>query len=85
MRLAAADLVEADVSDRELARRFRVSRMSANRWRRALAMLGGNGILPDHPVVRQMAGLEAIHTFEGIETMQALIVGRDIAGMSALT
>jgi glutaryl-CoA dehydrogenase len=60
--------------------------MPANRWRRALAMPGGNGILLDHRVVRQMAGLEeAIHTFEGIETMQALIVGRDITGMSALT
>jgi hypothetical protein len=43
-----------------------VLRMSANRWRRALAMLGGNGILLDYRVVRQMVGLEAIHTFEGI-------------------
>ena len=83
MRLAAADLIEAGASDRELARRFRVSRMSANRWRRALAMLGGNGILLDYRVVRQMAGLEAIHTFEGIETMSAVIVGRGIGGMSA--
>ena len=37
VRLAAADLIEAGVSDGEVARRFRVSRMSANRWRRALA------------------------------------------------
>jgi len=37
VRLAAADLIEAGASDRELARRFRVSQMSANRWRRALA------------------------------------------------
>jgi glutaryl-CoA dehydrogenase len=41
-------------------------------------MLGGNGILLDHRVVRLLADLEAIHTFEGTETMQALIVGRDI-------
>jgi hypothetical protein len=33
MRLAAADLIEAGASDRELARRFRVSRMPANPWR----------------------------------------------------
>ena len=85
MRLAAADLIEAGASDRELARRFRVSRMTANRWRRALAVLGGNGILLDYRVVRQMAGLEAIHIFEGIETMPAVIVGRGIGGMSALT
>jgi len=40
VRLAAADLIEAGASDREVARRFRVSRMSANRWRRALATGG---------------------------------------------
>ena len=40
MRLAAADLIEAGASDREVAKRFRVSRMSANRWRRALASGG---------------------------------------------
>jgi len=40
VRLAAAELIEAGASDREVARRFRVSRMSANRWRRALATGG---------------------------------------------
>src|SRR6266567_1497390 len=44
VRLAAADLIEAGASDREVARRFRVSRMSANRWRRALAA-GGRAAL----------------------------------------
>jgi putative transposase len=40
VRLAAAELIEAGTSDREVARRFRVSPMSANRWRRALAAGG---------------------------------------------
>src|SRR5437773_367535 len=40
VRLAAADLMEAGASDREVARRFRATRMSANRWRRALAAGG---------------------------------------------
>jgi len=40
VRLAAAELIEAGASDREVARRFRVSRMSANRWRRALVAGG---------------------------------------------
>src|SRR5436309_7564538 len=44
VRLAAAELIEAGASDREVARRFRVSRMSANRWRRALAA-GGRAAL----------------------------------------
>ena len=42
VRLAAAELIKA--GDREVARRFRVSRMSANRWRRALAA-GGRAAL----------------------------------------
>jgi transposase len=37
VRLAAAELIEDGASDQEVARRFRVSRMSANRWRRALS------------------------------------------------
>jgi len=40
VRFAAAELILAGASDREVARRFRVSRMSANRWRRALAAGG---------------------------------------------
>jgi glutaryl-CoA dehydrogenase len=48
-------------------------------------MLGGNGILIDYHVMRHMADIEAIHTFEGTETIQALIVGRDITGVGAFT
>ena len=44
VRLAATELIEAGASDREVARHFRVSRMSANRWRRALAA-GGRAAL----------------------------------------
>ena len=44
VRLAAAELIETGASDREVARRFRVSGMSANRWRRAL-VAGGRAAL----------------------------------------
>jgi transposase-like protein len=43
--LAAADLIEAGASDREVARQFRVTRMSANRWRRALASDGRQALV----------------------------------------
>lgn len=46
-------------------------------------LLGGNGILLDFQVIRHMADIEAVHTFEGTETIQTLIVGRDITGVSA--
>jgi len=48
-------------------------------------LLGGNGILLDFHVMRHMADIEAIHTYEGTETIQTLIVGRDITGASAFT
>jgi glutaryl-CoA dehydrogenase len=48
-------------------------------------LLGGNGILLDFQVIRHMADIEAVHTFEGTETIQTLIVGRDITGVSAFT
>jgi glutaryl-CoA dehydrogenase len=48
-------------------------------------LLGGNGILLENHVIRHMNDIEAIHTFEGTETMQTLIVGRDITGISAFT
>jgi transposase len=37
VRLAAAEWIEEGASDREVATRFRVTRMSVNRWRHALA------------------------------------------------
>jgi glutaryl-CoA dehydrogenase len=46
-------------------------------------LLGGNGILLDNHVMRHMADIEAIHTYEGTETIQTLIVGRKITGVGA--
>jgi putative transposase len=44
VRLTAAEIIEAGASDREAAQSFRVTRVSANRWRRALAE-GGRAAL----------------------------------------
>ncbi|HYI51368.1 MAG TPA: acyl-CoA dehydrogenase family protein [Microbacterium sp.] len=46
-------------------------------------MLGGNGILLEHRVMRHMADIESIHTYEGTESVQALLIGRDITGVGA--
>jgi glutaryl-CoA dehydrogenase len=46
-------------------------------------MLGGNGVLLSNHVIRHMGDIEVIHTYEGTEAMQALIVGRDITGIGA--
>src|SRR3989442_14058457 len=49
VRVAAADQIEAGASDREVAKRFRVTRMSANRWRRALAAGGRAALMSKGP------------------------------------
>ena len=46
-------------------------------------LLGGNGILLENHVIRHMSDIEVLHTYEGTETMQTLIVGRDITGAGA--
>ena len=48
-------------------------------------ILGGDGILLDHHVARHHADMEAIFTFEGTDSVQALIVGREITGLSAIS
>jgi glutaryl-CoA dehydrogenase len=47
-------------------------------------ILGGNGILLENHVARQHADMEAIFTFEGTDSVQSLIVGRELTGVSAL-
>jgi glutaryl-CoA dehydrogenase len=46
-------------------------------------LLGGNGILLENGVMQHMADIEAIHTYEGTESVQALLLGRDITGVGA--
>lgn len=65
-----------------------LAKYSATRAARSIAqnardLLGGNGILLEHRVGRHFADIEALHTYEGTETVQALIIGRDLTGHSA--
>jgi glutaryl-CoA dehydrogenase len=46
-------------------------------------LLGGNGLLLEYHVIRHMSDIEAIHTYEGTEAIQTLLVGRDITGVGA--
>jgi glutaryl-CoA dehydrogenase len=65
-----------------------IAKMNNTRKARAVIaeardLLGGNGILLDFHIMRHMADIEALHTYEGTETIQTLIVGRDITGVGA--
>ncbi len=47
------------------------------------ALLGGDGITSDYPVMRHMANLESVRTYEGTDEMHALIIGRALTGHAA--
>jgi glutaryl-CoA dehydrogenase len=49
----------------------------------AREMLGGNGILLEYHIARHHADIEAVFTYEGTDTIQSLIVGREITGIPA--
>jgi glutaryl-CoA dehydrogenase len=46
-------------------------------------LLGGNGILMERHVARHMTDMEIVSTYEGTDSMQALIIGKEITGHSA--
>jgi glutaryl-CoA dehydrogenase len=48
-------------------------------------ILGGNGILLENHVARHQADMEAVFTYEGTDSIQSLIVGREITGLSAFS
>jgi glutaryl-CoA dehydrogenase len=48
-------------------------------------IMGGQGILLDHHVARHFADMEAVFTFEGTDSIQSLIVGREITGIQAIS
>ncbi|MDP9242709.1 MAG: acyl-CoA dehydrogenase family protein [Actinomycetota bacterium] len=53
--------------------------------REARAILGGDGITSDHPVIRHMMNLESVLTYEGTQEIHSLIVGAALTGMKAFT
>ena len=48
-------------------------------------LLAGNGLLLENHVVRHMTDMEVVSTYEGTDSIQALLVGRDITGISAFS
>ena len=46
-------------------------------------ILGGNGLLLEYHVARHLSDMEIVYTYEGTDTIQSLIVGRDVTGISA--
>ncbi|MCQ1950053.1 acyl-CoA dehydrogenase family protein [Arthrobacter sp. zg-Y859] len=46
-------------------------------------IMGGNGLLLENHVARHLTDMEVVFTYEGTDSMQSLILGRHITGLSA--
>ena len=66
-----------------LAKRENV-RSALNAARSAREILGGSGIVLEHPSIRHMLNLETVDTYEGTHDVHTLILGRDLTGHNAL-
>jgi glutaryl-CoA dehydrogenase len=53
--------------------------------RSARGILGGNGIMAEYPIMRHMANLESVYTYEGTNEVHLLAVGRHITGLDAFS
>jgi glutaryl-CoA dehydrogenase len=51
--------------------------------RTARSILGANGITLEYPVIRHMANLETVYTYEGTNEIHTLILGEAITGIPA--
>ncbi|MDR9398835.1 acyl-CoA dehydrogenase family protein [Salibacter sp.] len=57
--------------------------MALNIGREARQILGGMGITNEYPIMRHMANLESVITYEGTHDIHLLITGMDITGINA--
>jgi glutaryl-CoA dehydrogenase len=51
--------------------------------RSARSILGANGITGEYPLMRHMANLESVYTYEGTHEVHTLILGQYLTGISA--
>ena len=51
--------------------------------REARTILGGDGVTADYPVMRHMANLESVITYEGTEEVHMLVIGAALTGFRA--
>ena len=47
------------------------------------SILGGDGITSEFPVMRHMANLESVRTYEGTDEVHQLVIGRELTGIAA--
>lgn len=87
MQLLVKHCVDLEDAGRLTGAQASLAKFTCTRGVRSIAanardLLGGNGILIKNRAARIFADVEALHTYEGTETVQALLIGRSITGNS---
>ncbi|MFP3579010.1 acyl-CoA dehydrogenase family protein [Arthrobacter sp. efr-133-TYG-104] len=80
-----AELAETGRLTSPMASMVKMSTAQKAKWICAEArdVLAGNGILLERHVARHMTDMDVVSTYEGTDSIQSLLVGRDITGISA--
>ena len=87
MCFRATDLAEMGDLSSTMTSMLKLHTVGASRevCRAARDVLAGNGLLLNRHVARHLTDSEINHTYEGTESIQTLLIGRDITGISAFT
>jgi glutaryl-CoA dehydrogenase len=80
-----AELADKDALTNAMASMVKMATAQKGKWicNEARELLAGNGLLLENHVARHMTDMEVVSTYEGTDSIQALLVGRDITGISA--
>ena len=79
------ELADRDELTNAMASMVKMATAQKGKWicNEARELLAGNGLLLENHVARHLTDMEVVSTYEGTDSIQALLVGRDITGISA--
>lgn len=80
-----AELADKGALTNAMASMVKMATAQKGKWicSEARDLLAGNGLLLENHVARHLTDMEVVSTHEGTDSIQALLVGRDITGISA--
>lgn len=87
MCVRSAQLAEAGELTGPMSSLLKLHTAKKSRWvcQSSRDILAGNGLLLERHVARHMTDMEIVHTYEGTEFIQSLLVGRELTGISAFS
>ncbi len=79
------DLAESGRLTGAMASMVKMANAQKGKWicSEARDILAGNGVLLERHIARHLTDMDIVSTYEGTDSIQSLLVGRDITGISA--